>query len=286
MINNNYKLFVKELIGKSINFQKIINNLINDRLFIFCFHEITDKPSKFQSKNKLFVTKENFKKQIGFIKKIFKIINPTQLETKKKLTSSAIISFDDGYLNSFNFGLKYLSKKKIVPIYFLNMSAIKFGVPLLPASIEFLEENYLKFDEFIKKNKLTRPISLSIDPLRFEKLNKYIKNNYKKVNYYQGKMINYHELKKIKIKKKFFLGDHLYEHYNCKALKKEDLVNLINKNQKILKKFENNINFFSFPNGVYEKCFNKKNISWLKDFKIKKTFGCSNTSNINSKILS
>ena len=55
------------------------------------------------------------------------------------------------------------------------MSAIKFGVPLLPASIEFLEENYLKFDEFIKKINLTRPISLSIDPLRFEKLNKYIK---------------------------------------------------------------------------------------------------------------
>ena len=43
-------------------------------------------------------------------------------------------------------------------------------------------------------------------------------------------MINY-QIKKIKIKKKF-LGDHLYEHYNCKALKKEDLVNLINKTKK------------------------------------------------------
>jgi len=46
MINADYKLFVKELIGKTINFQKIINNLTKDRLFIFCFHEITNKPSK------------------------------------------------------------------------------------------------------------------------------------------------------------------------------------------------------------------------------------------------
>ena len=50
MINDNYKLFVKELIGKTINLQKIINNLIRDRLFIFCFHEITNKQSKFQAK--------------------------------------------------------------------------------------------------------------------------------------------------------------------------------------------------------------------------------------------
>ena len=50
MISNEYKLFVKELIGKSINFQKIIKNIAKDRLFIFCFHEITNRPSKFQEK--------------------------------------------------------------------------------------------------------------------------------------------------------------------------------------------------------------------------------------------
>jgi len=282
MINADYKLFVKELIGKTINFQKIINNLTKDRLFIFCFHEITNKPSKFQEKNKLFVTEKNFKKQIGFIKKIFKIIKPSQLETKKKISSSALISFDDGYINSFIFGLKFLSAKKIVPIYFLNMSAIKFGIPLLPASIEFLEENFDKFDVFIRKNKLTKPVSLSINPKKFQKLNNFLKANYKKINNYQGKMIGYDQLKKYILKNSFFLGDHLYEHYNCKALNKKELYNLVKQNQKILKKFKNNLNYFSYPNGVYQKCFNKRNIEWLKNIKIKKTFGCSNSSNLNS----
>lgn len=279
MINDNYKLFVKELIGKTINFQKIINNLIRDRLFIFCFHEITNKPSKFQAKNKLFVTEKNFKKQIGYINKILNIVNPSQLQNKKNITSSAVISFDDGYINSFSFGLKFLSTKKIVPIYFLNMSAIKYGIPLLPASIEFLEQNFGKFDEFIETNKLTRPISLSINSKKFQKLNKYLKNNYKKINNYQGKLVSYGQLKKFSSKKKFFLGDHLYEHFNCMALNKNELFNLTNKNQKILKQFNNNLNFFSYPNGVYNRCFDKKNIMWLKNSGYNKTFGCSNTSN-------
>ena len=67
------------------------------------------------------------------------------------------------------------------------MSAIKFGIPLLPASIEFLEENFDKFEDFIKKNKLTRPVSLSINPNIFKKLNKHLKTNYEKINKYQGK---------------------------------------------------------------------------------------------------
>ena len=105
----------------------------------------------------------------------------------------------------------------------------------------------------------------------------------KKLINIREKMISYRKLNKITIQKKFYLGDHLYEHYNCKALKKNELINLVKKNQKILKKFKNNLNYFSFPNGVYQKCFNKKNIKWLKNFKIKKTFACSNSSNLNSK---
>ena len=152
---------------------------------------------------------------------------------------------------------------------------------MLPASIEFLEENFDKFDLFIRKNKLTKPVSLSINPKKFQKLNNYLKANYKKINIYQGKMIGYDQLKKYKLKDFFFLGDHLYEHYNCKALNKKELFNLVRQNQNILRKFKNNLNYFSYPNGVYQKCFNKQNIEWLKNIKIK-NFGCSNSSNLNS----
>ena len=171
-------------------------------------------------------------------------------------------------------------KKKIVPIYFLNMSAIKYKIPLLPASIEYLEQNFQSFDKFVKKNNLSKPISLSINTRKFQKFKSYINKNSKKINKYQGKMVDYKKLKQLEIKKDFYIADHLYEHFNCKILDKNEFYKLTKRNQTILKKFKNNLKFFSYPNGVFNKCFDKQNINWLKNLKYKKTFGCSNASNL------
>ena len=75
------------------------------------------------------------------------------------------------------------------------MSAIKSQIPLLPASIEYLELYYKNFNYFIEKYKLSKPISLSIKPSQFYKLNNYIESKKNKINHYQGKMINYDYLK-------------------------------------------------------------------------------------------
>ncbi len=167
MISNALKLFIKELIGKSINISNSTDTLIKDKFYIFSFHEITDNPSVFQKKNKLFVSKKVFNKQISFIKKLFTIIEPNQIFEKKNIKNSALITFDDGYYNAFNYGLKILSKFRIKPIFFLNMSAIKSQIPLLPASIEYLELNSKKFNNYIKKFNISKPVSLSIKPKQF-----------------------------------------------------------------------------------------------------------------------
>ena len=83
-IKNNYKLFIKELVGSAINFNSIFKSITKDRFYIFCFHEITNKPSKFQSRNKLFISEKNFKKQIGYITKLFNVISPIDINKKKK----------------------------------------------------------------------------------------------------------------------------------------------------------------------------------------------------------
>ena len=281
MIPDNYKIAVKELIGKSVNYQSSIKKLTKNRFFIFCFHEITNTPSKFQKKNKLFVTKDNFVKQIRFISKILKIINPKELLHNSNITQAALISFDDGYAGSFNFALKFLVKEKIIPIYFLNMSTIHLGIPLLPASLEYLEKNYEEYENFLEKNKIKKPFHLSIKPLQFQKLNDNFKLHSRKINAYQGKMVNTKFLQKNQNNKTFFIADHLYEHYNCLALNKIEVKNYSNKSLKLFKHFKNHINFFSFFNGVPNLCFNKKNIKWLKDLNYKKSFACGNTSNKN-----
>ena len=283
MITNKLKLLIKELIGKTINITHTNKTLAANKFFIFSFHEITDSPSVFQKKNQLFVTKKVFKNQISFIKRLFKIINPHELILGENLKNSALITFDDGYFNSFNYALNILKKSKVVPIYFLNMSAIKSQIPLLPASIEYLELYYKNFNYFIEKYKLSKPISLSIKPSQFYKLNNYIESKKNKINHYQGKMINYDYLKTKQQNRDFYIADHLYEHYNCLILDKTEFNNLANKNKKILKEFNNYINIFSFPNGVPNICFNKKNVNWIKNLNYNKVFANSNTANSNSK---
>ena len=283
MITNKLKLLIKELIGKTINITHTNKTLAANKFFIFSFHEITDSPSVFQKKNQLFVTKNVFKNQISFIKRLFKIINPQELILRENLKNSALITFDDGYFNSFNYALNILKKSKVVPIYFLNMSAIKSQIPLLPASIEYLELYYKNFNYFIEKYKLSKPISLSVKPSQFYKLNNYIESQKNKINHYQGKMINYDYLKTKQQNRDFYIADHLYEHYNCLILDKTEFNNLANKNKKILKEFNNYINIFSFPNGVPNICFNKKNVNWIKNLNYNKVFANSNTANSNSK---
>ena len=283
MITNKLKLLIKELIGKTINITHTNKTLAANKFFIFSFHEITDSPSVFQKKNQLFVTKKVFKNQISFIKRLFKIINPQELILGENLKNSALITFDDGYFNSFNYALNILKKSKVVPIYFLNMSAIKSQIPLLPASIEYLELYYKNFNYFIEKYKLSKPISLSVKPSQFYKLNNYIESQKNKINHYQGKMINYDYLKTKQQNRDFYIADHLYEHYNCLILDKTEFNNLANKNKKILKEFNNYINIFSFPNGVPNICFNKKNVNWIKNLNYNKVFANSNTANSNSK---
>lgn len=286
MINNNFKLLIKELIGKVINISGISNLITKDKFFVFCYHEITDNPSDFQKKNKLYVSKKNFKKQISFVKKLFNMIDPKDLNLDIKFKNSALITFDDGYKGSFNYGLNYLRKSKIIPIFFLNMSAIKKDVPLLPASLEFMDMNFDKYATYIKKFKISQPVSLNIKPTQFNFFEKYIKSNKKKINKYQGKMVNIENLKKEQFKNKFFISDHLYEHFNCLALTKKELIKLSKKNIRILKKFNNFLNFFSFPNGVSKICFNKKNVSWIKNLNYNKAFSSSNFANItNEKFL-
>lgn len=279
MIINKLKLITKELIGKTLNITNVSRNLIDNSFFVFCFHEITDNPSIFQKKNKLFITKKVFNKQIKFIKKLFKIVHPKEFYIKNDLNKCALITFDDGYFNSFNYAVNILNKSEIIPIFFLNMDTIKNKNPLLPASLEFLKTYLGKYEYVLKKYNIEEPSYLNIVPDQYKKFIKYINFNKTKIFKFQGRMINLNDLKKNQKIKKFFIADHLYAHYNCLALSEPELKQLSIANRRILKTFNNYINLFAFPNGAPKICFDKRNVHWIKKLKYIKAFSSGNKSN-------
>ena len=114
------KLFIKntlkKIIIKSLNFfifKFIVDFIIRNNYFIFCYHEVTDEPSEFQKKYDLFVNKKNFEFQINYICKNFNVSN-----LKKIKGQNFLITFDDAYKGSFNHGLKICENNGIKPIFF------------------------------------------------------------------------------------------------------------------------------------------------------------------------
>jgi peptidoglycan/xylan/chitin deacetylase (PgdA/CDA1 family) len=278
-MKNKLKLIFKEFIGLILRICNLVNINKKNKVYIFCFHEVTDYPSQFQKNCKLYVTKKNFIKQINYIKKNFNIIKYEDLNNKN-IKNSALITFDDGYLNSFNYGLNFLKKNSIKPIFFLNMSAFEKKIPLLPASIEYMQLKNDKFIKYIKKENIKYPISLNINPDQMQKFNSYINKNKRKIFQYQGMLLYKKNLKSDK--KDFDLGNHLYEHYNMKSLNNKQLKKQLNLNKKYLKKYKNFKNIMSIPNGVPKKCFNLRQIKFLKNNKILNIFSSAN-SNYNYK---
>ena len=68
----------------------------------------------------MYVTKEVFQKQIQILKEIIRLCNNKKSNLKERL----LITFDDGYKESFYNTLDYLNYNGIEPIYFLNMKSI------------------------------------------------------------------------------------------------------------------------------------------------------------------
>ena len=101
----------------------IILNTVKQKVStIFLFHEVTNKPSEFQKKHKIFHTVDEFEKIIKWIKNNYNIVSPNEIFDNKN--QQALITFDDGYYGSFKNGIPILNSLNIPSGSFLNCRPI------------------------------------------------------------------------------------------------------------------------------------------------------------------
>ena len=127
------------------------------KLVILCYHRIENYTS---DPVKITVSKENFLKQIDFLKEFAKIISPNQLfeslENRKNLPRrSVLLTFDDGY-SSYQQTMDLLLKKSISAIFFISLRKEKYWWDILSKIL--FENQHVKKSNLIKINNLLAEI--------------------------------------------------------------------------------------------------------------------------------
>lgn len=252
------------------------------------------------------LTLDKFEIQIEYIKNHYHVISMedfvnAELAGEKLPKNSIVLSFDDGYIDHYNFVLPVLKKNKINGIFFPISDA------LINRNILDVNKIHFILDSLKDKNIKNEIYLLEKEMLCFMSRDKiaFIKNKFFKKNKYDSKEVNYFKrllqfvlpsnlrekyvdnlFSKLVAKDEKDFADQLYMNSShIKALKSEGMeigchghqhlwLNKINKKKqeqdivtslKIIKSFLNIKDklFFCFPYGGY----NKYTIDILKKFK-------------------
>ena len=243
-------------------------------LTVFSFHDISDTPSKFTEKHGLCVSLNTFQFQCQWIKSNFNVVHPVDLVSGTELPlNAAMISFDDGFLGSFENGLSILEKLNLPSILFLNMGSISKKTPLISAVACYLEQSNPSFLDYAKKIGLRQPFHLTLSPSILSKFqDEYGCIDFNSVTQYQGHFADLEIVKKWDLKPLVCYGNHLYEHWNAIPLSEDEFEDQYEKNEKALKKLRSWVRLFAFTNGQPHTCFTGKNVNFLKEKGTAKAF--------------
>ena len=265
------------ILGFFLFCSKILKFKLRNKLTIFTFHEVTDRPSEFLLDHDLSVTTDLFKTQIGWINRHFNIVNPKDLERVKNLPkNAAIISFDDGFIGTFENGLSILRDMGLPSIVFLNMRSVIENEPLISATALYLDKYSAQFSNFAAKQGLKKPYQLTLTPILLETFqDDYGCIEFEKVIKYQGELANIDVVSKWDKANSAVFGNHLYQHWNAKALTNTELKQQYLENESHLTLFANHVNFFAFTNGHPDTCFSKNDVDVILGLGASKVFSAS-----------
>jgi len=242
--------------GLGVAFSPFHKLLLKKRLSTFCFHDVTDHPSEFSRKNKLFVTEATFREQIAYIGRNFNIVSIDEVLQGKIPENAALITFDDGFKSYFETVIPILEGQNIPSINFLNMAPIieptLWGVGLAC----YLLEKDSRFLPFLE----SRCSSLNINrkapflSCREEVVSDFLETHLNidpelAKNYY-GPLAEKSDLKAVDGNPLVSFGNHLYNHEASKLLSDQELSESYLRNQEALSESTSARQVFAFPFGV------------------------------------
>ena len=265
---------LKKPLGISFRFIPQVKRAIKQGLTVFVFHEVTNQPSQFSKEYGLAVSTQTFKRQMSWIQSNFKIIHPVDILCDTPLPEGgAIISFDDGFLSTFQNGLPILEKMGVPAILFLNMQAILEQTPILSAIACYLNRYVPEFLDFAKSIGVSSPFHLTLSPSILDSFEKnYGPIDKQAVLDYQGPVADLRTVKDWNDKDVIVYGNHLFDHWNASALNNEEFEDQYNKNEISLLQLANSVSLFSFTNGQPDTCFTEREVDLLKQLGARKVF--------------
>lgn len=229
-------------------------------LFIFNYHEISERPSKFSQDCGLNVHPVQFREQLSWIKKYFRVISPNQLVNNEFDLPAALITFDDGFASTFQEGAPILRDEALPATIFMNMAPVE-GQVFWSGLVVYLCNHNADFRQYFadKYHNIRKNLFLycTEDDVKKFVVESCCPEIYDQARSYYGKFANQEDLR-LSAELGLYLGNHLFNHYNSANISLDELKNQYLLNEKALKKYANYVNLFSYPFGQPESCYNRK----------------------------
>jgi peptidoglycan/xylan/chitin deacetylase (PgdA/CDA1 family) len=215
-------------------------------LTVFLFHEVTDTPSKFQLANSNYTTVKNFKRNISWIAKNYKVIDVSQIRNLPKgdVKPFAIITFDDAWKGQLD-AVKHIQEKyDFAFTLFTNLGTVNSRIDIA-ALKSFKKIKVPSFDEFLvvpeQENSVFRDF-----------LN------------WQGEILTIDEIDEINHLENSTLANHSFHHFPSSELSIDNFKLNVDLNQKKLASYRSSKKYFAFPFGRPEIDFDDQHIDILK----------------------
>ncbi|MBF0275605.1 MAG: polysaccharide deacetylase family protein [Nitrospinae bacterium] len=250
-----------------------------DKTLILLYHRVVD--DNFQGGlERLFITKNNFEKQLDFLQENYPIISLEEYNHLKNNKKQVIITFDDGYRDLYTYALPALQQRNIPATVFITTSIIDnmgdyFWWDILELlifnnerkevmleelgnyTLNSLEERRTVYDTVLKKYKKleSHEANKTIEKIfaRYGKLKEEMKELY----------LNREDIHEM-LKNKISFGSHTREHTILSGIDDEQAIAEIGGSKKELEKIvQKEVNLFSYPNGV-RKDFLQRDVDIVK----------------------
>jgi hypothetical protein len=260
------KQFLRTAIGSSGKYFGPLMRCVDSSLTIFALHDVTDEPSPFTEENSIWVSLENFRKQMEFVAANFNVISMDQMLRGDLPTRAAVITFDDGYAGTFKNGLTALSGMGLPSTVFMNMSPV-FGGNFWSERIFYLCGHVPSFAKFIFQNGVTDSIHPQLQCTK-ELVEAYEQEHgdgyFVDLQQYLSPYVSAEQLSEADDDPLLTLGSHLYTHYNVRNLSDQDLTDQYDENAITLSKYKRYLPVFAFPFGHPGTCFSMNQAAFLK----------------------